>query len=159
MNQQVDFVEQIHSVLAVRYGAGWAKMWQGLDMAYVRADWARVLREYEAMPSAITHALDNLPVGPRPPTSSEFLQLCAAAPRPAMRLVPRSGVKPSEQQVAVLNRVRSVGGGNRRERALQGWQRVMQRIEAGEVVTPTIRRWAQEMCKRDAGSDVEHACQ
>lgn len=150
----VDFVVQIHSVLAVRYGAGWAKMWQGLDMEFVRADWRRVLRDFEHNPTAVAHALDNLPVGPRPPTVGEFLQLCESAPRPAVRLLAREGTRPSPQQQAIMEMMRTQvvttgGGASVRDRALQGWQRNLQRIEAGEVVSPTIRRWTLEMAARN----------
>lgn len=145
--QDADFVVQIHSVLAVRYGAGWAKMWQGLDMEFVRADWRRVLRDFEQNPAAVAHALDNLPVGPRPPTAGEFLQLCEAAPRPAVRMLPRAGSKPGQQVEQVLRMVRERAAGPR-EVARSNWQRIMARIEAGEQVSPTIRRWAQEMARK-----------
>lgn len=156
MNQTIDFVTQIHSVLAVRYGAGWARMWQGLEMEFVRADWRRVLREFEFNPTAVAHALDNLPVGARPPTAGEFLQLCQAAPRPAVRMLPRSGSKPSAEQLAVLRAVRE-----RAQAALKrdsfgvnasaGWGRILERMQAGEVVTPTIRRMALEQVNRLGG--------
>lgn len=157
MNQQIDFVTQIHSVLAVRYGAGWAKMWQGLDMSFVRADWGRVLREYEANPSAIAHALDHLPVGPRPPTAGEFMQLCASAPRPVVRMLPRAGSKPTQQQSEVMRMVsarKPAGVSSARATAFEGWQRILARIEAGEQVTPTVRRWALGLAKVHGG---EHA--
>lgn len=146
--EETDFVTQIHSVLAVRYGAGWAKMWQGLTMHYVREDWRRVLREFETNAVAVAYALDNLPVGPRPPTATEFLQLCEAAPRPAMRLLQRAGSRPSAQQLRVMQAVtaaRQPGGSAARSVAMEGWQRILARIEAGEQVTPTVRRWAKDM--------------
>ena len=157
----VDAVVQIHSVLAVRYGAGWARMWQGLDMEFVRADWRRVLREFEGNPAAIAYALDNLPVGARPPTVGEFAQLCAAAPRPAVRLLPREGAKPTAQQVQLLAMVRAqvkqskVGA---KQRALDGYRNLLARAEAGEVVlTPTVRRMAVEVLTGPCGRGVGDA--
>ena len=140
-------VKKMAVKLAVRYGAGWAKMWQGLDMEFVRADWRRVLRDFEQNPAAVAHALDSLPVGPRPPTAGEFLQLCEAAPRPAVRMLPRAGSKPGQQVEQVLRMVRERAAGPR-EVARSNWQRIMARIEAGEQVSPTIRRWAQEMARK-----------
>ena len=151
MNQSTDdFVIQIHSVLAVRYGAGWARMWQGLEMEFVRADWRRVLREFEANPVAVAYALDNLPVGARPPTAGEFLQLCQAAPRPAVRMLPRSGSRPSPEQLRVMAMVKErahLSAGAARARARDNWQGVLERVAAGEPVTPTIRKWAMEQAR------------
>lgn len=76
-----NFVVQIHSALAVRYGRRWLAMWAGLDMELVRADWRRVLRDYAGNPGAVMHALDNLPE--HVPTAVDFRMLCAAGPRPA----------------------------------------------------------------------------
>lgn len=155
-DQPVDFITQIHSVLAVRYGAGWARMWQGLDMNFVRADWRRVLREFEANPAAVAYALDSLPVGQRPPNAGEFLQLCQAAPRPAVRMLARSGAKPTADQLAVLRSVRerlqsAVGRGSFGGNASAGWERILERMQAGEPVTPTIRRMALEQANRVGG--------
>ena len=81
-----DFVVQIHSALAVRYGRRWLAMWAGLDMEMVRTDWRRVLREFADSPSAVMHALDNLPE--QVPTATDFRALCAAGPRPAFKALP-----------------------------------------------------------------------
>ncbi|CAN7408777.1 hypothetical protein LJR074_002587 [Acidovorax sp. LjRoot74] len=85
-DQAPDFVVQIHSALAVRYGRRWLAMWAGLDMELVRADWRRVLRDYAANPTAVMHALDNLPE--HVPTASDFRTLCASGPRPAWQPLP-----------------------------------------------------------------------
>lgn len=83
---QADFVVQIHSALAVRYGRRWLAMWAGLDMELVRADWRRVLRDYAGNPRAVMHALDNLPE--QVPTAVDFRVLCEAGPRPAWQPLP-----------------------------------------------------------------------
>jgi hypothetical protein len=86
VNPAADFVVQIHSALAVRYGRRWLAMWAGLDMELVRADWRRVLRDYAANPGAVMHALDNLPE--HVPTALDFRALCASGPRQATQPLP-----------------------------------------------------------------------
>jgi hypothetical protein len=38
-----EWVDRLFSRIAVRYGADWLRMWEGLDMAAVKADWAETL--------------------------------------------------------------------------------------------------------------------
>lgn len=104
-----DFVVQIHSALAVRYGRRWLAMWAGLDMELVRADWRRVLRDYAGNPTAVMHALDNLPE--HVPTASDFRALCAAGPRPAWQPLPAPATSAQGKAVMreLLARLRAPG--------------------------------------------------
>lgn len=70
--------EQIHARLLVRYGAQWIRMWDGIDPAAVRADWAEQVGYFGR--EAIQHALEHLPPD-RPPNAAQFKALCLAAPR------------------------------------------------------------------------------
>lgn len=81
------WVEKIHARLLVRYGAAWIRMWEGIDPAAVQADWAEELAGFEANPTAIKYALDNLPPD-RPPTVAQFKALCINRPEPAPKALP-----------------------------------------------------------------------
>lgn len=66
-------VDQVHARLLVRYGAAWIRMWEGIDPAAVKADWAEQVGWIR--PQAIKHALDNLPID-RPPNAGQFRAIC-----------------------------------------------------------------------------------
>jgi hypothetical protein len=137
----VDFVVQIHSALAVRYGRRWLAMWAGLDMELVRADWRRQLREYADNPAAVIHALDNLP-DQMVPTAPEFRALCAAAPRPAWRPLPSPATsdKGKAAMRELLARLRAPDAVRMRGR---GWsEAILQRREQGECISPTVQAMA-----------------
>ncbi|KQR55639.1 hypothetical protein [Acidovorax sp. Leaf160] len=135
-----DFVVQIHSALAVRYGRRWLAMWAGLDMELVRADWRRQLRDYAHSPSSVMHALDNLP--DQVPTANDFRHLCAAGPRPAYQPLPAPATSAQGKAAMrdLLDRLRGQGGIGVRGR---GWaEAVMTRSARGEQVSPTVRAMA-----------------
>jgi len=70
--------EQIHARLLVRYGAQWIRMWDGIDPAAVRNDWAEQIGNFGR--DEIQFALEHLPPD-RPPNAAQFRQLCLSAPR------------------------------------------------------------------------------
>lgn len=145
-----DFVVQIHSALAVRYGRRWLGMWAGIDMDLVRADWRRQLREFADNPMAVMHALDNLPE--QVPTATDFRMLCSAAPRAAYTPLP-SPVTSDKGKAAMrdlLARLRAPGAVGMRGR---GWsESVLQREAQGARVSPTVRAMAMS-ARRDASSN------
>lgn len=144
--QSPDFVVQIHSALAVRYGRRWLAMWAGLDMELVRADWRRVLRDYAGNPAAVMHALDNLPE--MVPTALEFERLCAAGPRPAWRPLPPPVTSDEGRKVMrdLLERLRASTG----PRGSKAWAEVIaDKCARGEVVSLAARERAEAVlgCK------------
>ena len=144
--QSPDFVVQIHSALAVRYGRRWLAMWAGLDMELVRADWRRVLRDYAGNPAAVMHALDNLPE--MVPTAIEFERLCAAGPRPAWRPLPPPVTSDEGRKVMrdLLERLRASTG----PRDSKAWAEVIaDKCARGEVVSLAARERAEAVlgCK------------
>ena len=136
--QSPDFVVQIHSALAVRYGRRWLAMWAGLDMELVRNDWRRVLREYAGNPKAVMHALDNLPE--QVPTAIDFRTLCGSGPRPATQLL-EAPLMSAEGKVVMrdlLARLRAPV-----DKELPHWaDRIQARVAAGEVVPRAVREMA-----------------
>lgn len=148
--QPDDFVVQIHSALAVRYGRRWLAMWAGLEMELVRADWRRVLRDYAGNPAAVMHALDNLPE--MVPTALEFERLCAAGPRPAWKPLapPVTSAQGRKVMRDVLERLRASSRPlSPRERAAA----IADKCARGESVSLATRGWAEAVlgCKLGAG--------
>lgn len=80
------WVRKIFATMRATYGASFDRQWQcpaGADPAEHAAEmighWGRELRGYQQSPSAIAHALDNLPANP--PNLIEFKALCRHAPQ------------------------------------------------------------------------------
>lgn len=144
-----DFVVQIHSALAVRYGRRWLAMWAGLDMELVRADWRRVLRDYAASPGAVMHALDNLPE--HVPTAVDFRTLCAAGPRPAWQPLPPPATSEAGKVVMreLLARLRAPGAAG--TAAPKSWaDSIADRVARGEPVSRAAREAAEAVRARQA---------
>lgn len=144
-----DFVVQIHSALAVRYGRRWLSMWAGIDMELVRSDWRRQLREFADNPMAVMHALDHLP--DMVPTATDFRTLCSAAPRPAWAPLPAPSTSDAGKEAMrdLLARLRAPGAVGVRGR---GWSdSVLQREAQGERISPTVRAMAIS-ARRDVSS-------
>lgn len=91
------WVDSIFARLAVRYGSAWTRMWEGLDIAAVKADWASELGYYAQHPDGISHALKNLP--DRPPSVSQFRELCRGAPTPPPPALPAPKANPEAASV------------------------------------------------------------
>lgn len=134
-----DFVVQIHSALAVRYGRRWLAMWAGLDMELVRADWRRVLRDYAGNPTAVMHALDNLPE--HVPTAADFRALCASGPRPAWQPLPAPATSAQGKAVMreLLARLRAPGAA---APSLCWADAIDERVARGEYVSRAAREAA-----------------
>lgn len=74
---KLSWVESLFARLAVRYGSAWLNVWEGVDIAAVKADWANELGGASA--ESIAYALVNLPLD-RPPTLGQFKALCSRSP-------------------------------------------------------------------------------
>jgi hypothetical protein len=72
-------IDRLFTRLLVRYGAAFSERWRMLDLAVVKADWARELGRYAGSPYVLDWALERLPE--RAPTVIDFAQLCEQAPR------------------------------------------------------------------------------
>lgn len=77
------WVDRIFEKLVLLYGQQFLARWRDLDIASVKADWARELDGFERHPHAIAHALRCLPLD-EPPTVLRFRALCRAAPEPVV---------------------------------------------------------------------------
>lgn len=114
--------------MALTYGAAWLRLWEGLEAAAVKAEWAEVLGGYADKPDALRYALEYLP-SDRPPTVLQFRDLCRRAPEPtkapelpgpkadnavvarvvAEAMTPRDNKRPAERVVANIRRIECDG--------------------------------------------------
>jgi hypothetical protein len=87
------WIGKIFDKMTVTYGSAWIRMWEGVDPAAVRADWAHELSGFQQNPDAIKHGLAHLPPS-KPPTVREFRELCRKAPPPVWRQLPAPEANP-----------------------------------------------------------------
>lgn len=104
------WVERIFARLLVRYGASWLRMWEGVPMDAVKADWGNALaRIAHNSPDRIRYALEYLP--DQPPNLGQFMALCNRAPTREAARIPAPAGKPRDvdmQRLAELaERLRS----------------------------------------------------
>lgn len=102
------WVEEIHTRLLTRYGSAWLMMWEGIDMAAVRQDWAEELSGFVDKPECIKYGLDNLPVD-RPPSVQQFAAACNRAPTPTPPALPAPPADP-ERVAAALEAIKPAAG-------------------------------------------------
>lgn len=72
------WVDRIFDKLTLTYGQAFLARWRDIDINAVKSDWMHELSGFEAFPSAIAHALSNLP--DKPPSIVDFKTLCRSAP-------------------------------------------------------------------------------
>jgi hypothetical protein len=128
------WVDRLFGRLAIRYGQDWIRLWEGLDLAAVKADWGQVLagmhrpeREH-----ALRYGIENLPPD-RPPTAAQFKAICGRAPetKPLVLQAP----PPSPEGVARVRQALADLGQPKDPRA---WAHALKaRHEAGERLSMT----------------------
>lgn len=92
-------VDRIFARLLVRYGAAWLRMWDGIEIEAVKADWAEQLSALEDKPHLIAYAVENLPAD-KPPTVAQFRALCGSAPPPVYKALPQPRLNPAKAREA-----------------------------------------------------------
>lgn len=111
MNLPSQSVDSLFARMQIRYGSGWTRMWEGVDIAAVKAEWAY---ELGGVPSeAILYALEYMPHD-KPPTVKQFATLCHRAPTPNVARLPAP--KPTD---ADKERVRKMMAGLRQKMAMR----------------------------------------
>jgi hypothetical protein len=137
------WVNALFARLTVRYGSGWTRMWEGIDPAAVRADWAEELGGFEQRPGAIKYGLDNLPPD-RPPTVQQFRSICNRVPEAFTPELP-----PPKADPAVVQRVKV--GLDPQGRQPLAWAYAMKAREArGDRLTPFQRAAWREALPMEA---------
>lgn len=117
-------------------------------MNAVKSDWAHELSGFAHHPKAIAWALQNLPPE-KPPTVLEFKFLARRAPPEELpRLeAPKADPQRVAEELAKLAPLMAAPTG----RANTDWaQAIVDRAEAGEILSPTTLRMAREALARKA---------
>lgn len=103
------WIDSLFARLAVRYGTGWTRMWEGFDIGAVKADWSDVLDRVR--PESISYALRYLPAD-RPPTATQFRDICRRAPEALPPQLPAPKVEDAVVKAAVSKALAAIGDGN-----------------------------------------------
>jgi len=88
------WVERLMARIAIRYGSAWIRMWEGIDMAAVKADWAEELGGFQRSPDSLAYGLEHLPPD-KPPTVQQFAAICNRAPTPGAPALPAPKADPA----------------------------------------------------------------
>lgn len=150
-----NWVDSLFTRLQVRYGAAWNRMWDGIDISVVKADWAEELGGFACNPDAIKRALDMLP-NDWPPNVAQFKALCIGPPgdvcdKPLRLEAPSADPK-------IVEAVKSVGRNVQTEGPKAWAWRLKARDFAGDRLTKFQRDAWREALKgelADAARTVE----
>ena len=132
MSLPAAWVDRIFDKLALTYGRDFLGRYEGLDLNAVKSDWAHELSGFFSHPSAIAHALVNLP--DRAPSVIEFRKLARMAP---VTEVPRIEHSPAgkERISSELKRLAPVLK-SRTTTDFRDWaRRIVARHEGGDKIT------------------------
>lgn len=135
-------VDRIFTRLLVRYGAPWLRLWDGIEIDAVKADWSRELGGMSF--DAILYALDNLPDERPPATAAVFRKLAVNRPQYFTALTDDRKADPVRVK-QILGGLKVTGSGD-----THAWARALQqREEAGEKLSPTQKIAWRQALKRD----------
>lgn len=127
------WVDRIFSRLAVRYGAAWLRMWEGIPIDAVKADWALELHTMSG--ESIGYALEHLPPD-RPPNVVQFKALCLSRPPSGVPALPAPrGPIPHE----VAEKLKEIGKAHR-DCPPRAWARHLRDREAAGEKLSTAQR-------------------
>lgn len=136
-------VDEIFGRLLVRYGAAWIRMWEGIDIGPVKADWAQQLDG--ASVDSIRYGLDNLPEK-YPPTVAEFRAICRGVPLQHVRMLPPPPINRTKAKEAA----EKMRGLFKPKEDPLGWAKELRRREkAGESLTFFERDCWREALKNE----------
>lgn len=141
MSLPAAWVDRIFDKLALTYGRDFLGRYEGLDLNAVKSDWAHELSGFFAHPSAISHALANLP--DRAPSVIDFRKLARLAPAVEVPRIEHSpaGKERIEAELArVAPALKSKASTDFRE-----WARcIVARHESGDRITRTQLSMAKD---------------
>jgi hypothetical protein len=103
-----EWIESLFARMSVRYGAAWSRMYEGIDLASVKADWARELAPYANDPEPIKYALDNLPAN-WPPNVAQFKEICLNRPAEPFKRLEAPKADPARVAAEVAKIARPAG--------------------------------------------------
>ncbi|AFU45445.1 hypothetical protein C380_08715 [Acidovorax sp. KKS102] len=135
-------IDAIFDKLAVRYGHEWLRQWDGVDMAFVKADWAEELSGYANNLEPLRYALRHLPE--RCPNVGQLKKIANLCPPPVFKAlpVPKADEAVVSAQVAKQLELKQALAPKADEK---GWARALvTRSEAGEKIPPYSLQCARQ---------------
>lgn len=149
MSLPLEWIDSLFARMSVRYGAAWSRMYEGLDVSVVKADWARELAPYANDPDPIKYALDNLPTD-WPPNVAQFKAICLNRPAEPFKALPAPKVDRDRVAAEVAKIARPAGF-----QPLSWAYALQERERNGEALTETQRAaWRQALAERPASAAV-----
>jgi len=125
------WVDRIFLRLATTYGQAFLRQYDGVDLAEVKANWARELSVFQQAPDAIAYGLDHLPPD-RAPTVLQFRDACRRPVEHAASTPRLPAPAPDPKVIRAIRAAwRPVGAGGPRAWA----ERLREREEGGENLT------------------------
>lgn len=148
MSLPAAWVDRIFEQLTLRYGHDFLRRWEGLNMAAVKADWARTLGGLDANPHALRYGLEHLPER-EAPTAGQFRVLCNTALREErQQALPMPKPDPHRARSAV-EQLRRIGRGP--ANPLQWALDLQAQEKAGRPLTEAQRSaWREALQERAA---------
>lgn len=146
MSLPTAWVDRVFDKLTLVYGQQFLRRWSDLDLNAVKSDWAHELSGFEHHPKAIAWALQNLPMD-KPPTVLDFKFLARRAPPEDLPRLEAPKADPARvaEELAKLAPVMKAPTA----RPSTDWAtRIVERAEAGELVSPATLRMAKDALAR-----------
>ena len=151
-----EWVDRLFGKLALRYGQEWVRLWEGIDIGAVKADWAHELAGMHLSQEAqdrLRYGVDNLPAD-RPPNVAQFKAICGRAPAKAVPQL--SGQKPEADPERVSEILRSMRRSVGEAVDPIAWaEKLKRRHETGERLTPAQIAAYQAALARKREVEVE----
>lgn len=149
MSLPAPWVDKLFQKLAVTYGQGFLRQYDGVPIEEVKANWAHELSCFQQSPDAIRYGLEYLPAS-KAPTVLEFRDLCRRAPAAPVPQLEAPEVDP-EKVKAVTKALRGIGR-KERENDLRAWAyRLKERDERGPGISAYQRSCYREALRIDQG--------
>jgi hypothetical protein len=98
-DQELQGIDRLFAYMETLYGAKFADLWRGTDIAKVKLVWEQKLAPFSEIKGCMRQALAALDERPFPPTLPEFIALCRDAAKRIGTDTKRLTYTPSQQDV------------------------------------------------------------
>jgi hypothetical protein len=147
MSLPASWVDRIFDKLTLTYGRDFTGRYEGLDINAVKSDWSHELASFFTHPSAIAHALSNLP--DRVPSVIEFKKIACSLPAPEAPAVEHSAAGKERIASELAKLAPIVKARYARADSLDWARRIVERSLHG-TVDPLPLKWAKEVLEKKA---------
>lgn len=152
MSLPLQAVDRLFERLTATYGRQFLSLYEGLDASAIKTSWAHELSGFAGNLHAVAWALEHLPE--RAPNAIEFRNLCRRSPEQEKPRLPEPKADPQR----VREELQKLGGMRQvivaQPRASTAWAlAIVARSKAGERISPTVFRMAQDVVSRRARLD------